>query len=250
MSAKKRLIKHIPRRGSVLHPSVRLRPEPLEDRLLLTAVGFSGRDGMIDGEAAVISPCMAPISHTVGDTPDAVRRAAGSVIDPSSDQIIMDGASSPHQTTPAAGESYDKPLTSAKPMVRMELQTVDLEGHPIDTINTGEVFELRVFTEDLREIPFGLFAAFLDVNYPVGLVAVDGPIVHSSPYDNLVVYGSTQTPGVIDEVGGAGPLSVLGAGSFEVFRIQMHGQHSGRCPVQLRRRGRCPAARGAGISDQ
>ncbi len=235
MIAKKRKSTHVPRRGSGLHPSIWLRPEPLEDRLLLTAVGFSGPDGMVDWEAAVISPCAVPTSHTVtvGDNLDAVGRTVGA-IDTFSGQIMKDGASSPHQTTPPPGESHDKLLTSAKPMVRMKLQIVDLAGHPIDTIGTGERFELRVFTEDLREIPYGLFAAFLDVNYPMGLVAVDGPIVHSSPYNNLVVHGSTQTPGVIDEVGGAGPLRMLGAGSFEVFRIQMRGATHRALPSSTR----------------
>ena len=68
--------------------------------------------------------------------------------------------------------------------------------------------------------PTGVFAAYLDVNYPAALVSVDGPIVHSSVYDSGVS-GSTTTSGLIDEVGGVDGITELGGGLYEVFRVAM-----------------------------
>ena len=94
--------------------------------------------------------------------------------------------------------------------VEFFVRTFDpLTGNEIAVVQPGDEFDLRVFVEDIRPNPQGVFAPFVDVTYDAALASVpatDPPgdeIVPSSTY-NTVPEGDASTPGLLDEVGGLG----------------------------------------------
>lgn len=102
----------------------------------------------------------------------------------------------------------------------------------LTTLAANQPFFLVVSVQDRRppanqndgnpnnDIPAGIFAAFVDVNYPANLVSVTGPIEHLAPY-NSITNGNTSTAGLIDEAGGSDGLSPLGPNRQTVFRVPM-----------------------------
>ncbi len=110
---------------------------------------------------------------------------------------------------------------------------------PVTSLNPGQQFTLIVSVQDRRpeknqndgipnnDIPAGIFAAFLDVTYPTNMVSTSGPIVHLAPYD-AIMNGNLNTPGLIDEAGGADGLSPLGPDKRQIYSVLMTaGQTAG-----------------------
>lgn len=94
----------------------------------------------------------------------------------------------------------------AIPIINQRLETTDLLGSPITTIDVGESFQLRGYVQDLRLGGLGVFAFWSDVVYDRSLASVPGagsgpaPVVFGPTYPNGQ-NGDTSTPGLIDEVG-------------------------------------------------
>ena len=89
----------------------------------------------------------------------------------------------------------------AATVVKIRLETSDLSGNAISTVDIGEEFLLRVFVQDLRVPERGVFAAFLDVFYSQSLVSVAGPITAGPNYFLLPGQGDISHPGTLDEIG-------------------------------------------------
>jgi VCBS repeat-containing protein len=106
---------------------------------------------------------------------------------------------------------------SLEELVRIRLEATNTDDVPIDTIRVGQNFFVKAYVEDIRQVPKGVFAAYLDVNYDSSIAAVTGPIVYSTEFANGRS-GSTTTPGLINEVG-AFTQSTLGAGEKFLFRV-------------------------------
>ncbi len=104
------------------------------------------------------------------------------------------------------------------PDVQFILRTFDTAGNEVTAIDPGDTFELRVFTQDISGQDQGVFSAYLDVAFNVGLATPTGTIVHSSTYPSGT--SGTIATGLIDEVGGVDGTSPLGGAEFEVFRLQ------------------------------
>ena len=105
--------------------------------------------------------------------------------------------------------------------VKIELMTVDASsGEEITNVRPGSDFELRAYVTDLRNQPMGVFSAYLDVVYDSTLAMVTGGIAHSDAYPN-VISGSTETPGLIDEVGGTDGVRPLGGDTHLLFSVPM-----------------------------
>jgi VCBS repeat-containing protein len=106
-------------------------------------------------------------------------------------------------------------------LVQIRLEVTDLENNPITTVGVGEDFIVRGFVTDLTgRADGGVFAAYLDVNYDQGLVAVDGPISYGDDYPNDHS-GNTDTAGVINEVGAFDGFDPLGTAERLLFSIPM-----------------------------
>ncbi|MDP6719554.1 MAG: hypothetical protein QGF59_12925, partial [Pirellulaceae bacterium] len=101
--------------------------------------------------------------------------------------------------------------------VRFRLEVTDTAGVPISSATVGQQFHVNVYVEDARMQPTGVFAAYLDIGYDVGLVTAS-PIVLGSTYQSFVS-GNTSTDGLIDEAGAADGLDPLGGGEFFLFRV-------------------------------
>jgi hypothetical protein len=81
-----------------------------------------------------------------------------------------------------------------------EFVITDTNGTPIDMIDVGQDFQLQVATRDLRDVPEGVFAGYLDV-----LFSGSGAAVVSEPIEYGVLYpagrSGTVLDGEIDELG-------------------------------------------------
>jgi len=147
---------------------------------------------------------------------------------------IMDtrGFSSTATVTIQVGDS------SVDDQVRLVLEThavgAPANAAPISTIPVGGEFELRGYVQDIRTpAPTGVFAAYQDILYDAGLVAVkssSGPlgfeITFSSKYPNGPS-GDVRIPGLINEVGSFADTTPIGSGKFEQFRIKMKANTAG-----------------------
>ncbi len=107
-------------------------------------------------------------------------------------------------------------------MARIRLETTDLQGNAISTIDAGQSFLLRAQVEDLRDGASGIFAAYLDVLYDSSLVSINGDITFGTSYGNVAEFDIT-TAGIIDEIGSLqDPLfDPLGPGEFLFFTVPM-----------------------------
>ena len=94
-----------------------------------------------------------------------------------------------------------KVVSALSTLMDVKLEATDLGGNPISEVEVGEEFLLVATVQDLRPQPTGVFAAYVDILYDSGLVAVNGPITHATMYRNGPD-GDTSTPGLIDDAGG------------------------------------------------
>lgn len=112
------------------------------------------------------------------------------------------------------------------PLVEITLVATDLDGNPIvDPITTGQQFQLQGFVEDIRDVPQGVFSAYLDVALSnPGLVTI-GDITYGETYMNNL--SGMASAGIIDEVGAQGgpgepsETDPIGAGQFHLFTVAM-----------------------------
>lgn len=112
-------------------------------------------------------------------------------------------------------------VTAADPAVEYSIEFFSPSGAtPITGVPVGGTFVMKVFVQDIRATPAGVFSAFTDVIYASNLVTATGTIVHSSTYGGGTS-GNSSTAGLLDEAGGVDGTSALGGDRFEVFRITM-----------------------------
>lgn len=116
--------------------------------------------------------------------------------------------------------------TTAGVLAQLKLRTTDTSGNTITTISAGQDFQLRGFVKDVRNTPQGVFAAYLDVNYPESLLSVTGEIVHGENYPNGKS-GDITVAGIIDEVGSTGNPELLGGAERLLFSVQLRAIAAG-----------------------
>lgn len=92
--------------------------------------------------------------------------------------------------------------TSAPPVMGFLFEVTDTDGAPLDSVTTGVSFLLNVSVEDLREVPRGVFSAYLDVIVSgSGTVTSDGPIQYNELVFPSVQRGVLGTSPLVDELG-------------------------------------------------
>ena len=100
-------------------------------------------------------------------------------------------------------------------VVTFRLETTDLSGTPIDSIDTGEEFYLNTYTQHVNGYVSsdnsGVYAGFLDIAYDESLGSVAGDIGHGSMYSNFKS-GDLSMPGLMDNVGGVSSSGLGGLG--------------------------------------
>ena len=118
-------------------------------------------------------------------------------------------------------------ITIPSDLVALRLRATRLDGTPITQIDVGQEYLLRGYVQDLRKTgATGVFAAYLDVNYPSNTTTVTGPISYGPDYDNGQS-GSTATSGLIDEVGAFDGLDRLGPSELLLFSLPMRASQAG-----------------------
>ena len=85
-------------------------------------------------------------------------------------------------------------------LVRFEL--TDPDNEPMSSVNLGEQFLMHAYIQDMRDPAEGVFQAYLDIYFDDTLVSIAGPVTHGSQYSDFA-YAFLDTPGLIDEAGGA-----------------------------------------------
>ncbi|MDA1179840.1 MAG: Ig-like domain-containing protein [Planctomycetota bacterium] len=116
--------------------------------------------------------------------------------------------------------------TTTGVLAQLKLRATDTSGNPITTISAGQEFQLRGFVQDVRNAPQGVFAAYLDVNYPESLLSVAGDIVYGDNYPNGKS-GDTTVAGVINEVGSTGNPELLGGAERLLFSVPLRAVAAG-----------------------
>lgn len=101
-----------------------------------------------------------------------------------------------------------------EPVVNFALVFTDENGDPIETVNVGDNFELRVFVQDVRPAdPLGVFSAYMDVFYSGSAnPMITGPIDFNEDVYASTQSGDTSTDGLIDELGAVDGISPLRTG--------------------------------------
>lgn len=111
--------------------------------------------------------------------------------------------------------------------MQFRMETTNVAGEPITSARVGETFQLRVYVQDIRDEPHGVFAAFLDVTYDSALAtADDATLTHGPSYPNFQL-GDATTPGIIDEVGATAGSTELGGDEFLLFQIDVTADAEG-----------------------
>ncbi len=112
-------------------------------------------------------------------------------------------------------------------LVQIRLAAAQLNGQPITRLDVGQSFLLQGFVRDISDAGGGVFAAYLDVEYPANVAAVTGSIMYGPDYPNGQS-GSTSTPGLIDEVGAFDGLDQLGPNEAILFSLPMQATAAGK----------------------
>ncbi len=91
-------------------------------------------------------------------------------------------------------------------LVELQFDIRDTAGTPIDSVNVGDSFELKVFVEDIRHYSVpnqGVASAYLDVLYDSPLISIAGPISFGPEYRGMQDQSDKSTPGEIRSLGNA-----------------------------------------------
>ena len=110
-------------------------------------------------------------------------------------------------------------------VVTFRIDTLDVSGNSITSIDPGAEFDIVVFVSDSRDTPAGIFGAYLDIEYPAAL-ATALSLTHSDIYPDGRT-GTIDTDGVIDEVGAFRSAAITTSGETELARIRMRADNPG-----------------------
>ena len=96
--------------------------------------------------------------------------------------------------------TVDLTVTSAD-LAAFRIETSNLTGIPLSTIDVGDRFLVRVFADDLRNSGIGVEASFLDLQFDTNLVSLDSNIAFDPIFTNTNVDASVD--GLLNELGGS-----------------------------------------------
>jgi hypothetical protein len=113
------------------------------------------------------------------------------------------------------------PDAVSDPAVGLTLELTDVDGAPLETLVVGQPFVLHVFAQDLRAVPQGVYAAYLDIEWDSAKANVIGGLQFSALYCNGRS-GDTVVAGTLDEAGSfSASMEEVGGGALEVFSVLM-----------------------------
>ena len=110
--------------------------------------------------------------------------------------------------------------------VAIRLNTTDVSGNAITTIESGRLFYLNLSTQDLRNSATGVYSVYADVYYDSQLIDVAGVSQFFDPYAN----GQSSLiseDGLIDEWGAFSGVETTGSSEIIVSRIPVRATGEG-----------------------
>lgn len=102
------------------------------------------------------------------------------------------------------------------PVANYPMEFTDVDGNPITDIGINQDFQLRVYTQDIRPAPTGVFSGYLDVLYTGA--EINGAITYGSDYPS-VQKGDTAVAGLIDELGAVDGITRFDSGEPKLLAI-------------------------------
>lgn len=117
-------------------------------------------------------------------------------------------------------------VTVLPDLASLRLAVTDTNGNPINSIGTNQNFQLRGFVQDLTPTAGGVFAAYMDIEYPGAAASVVGTIEYGDDFPNGQS-GITTVAGVIDEIGAFDGIDRLGASEGLLFIVPMRASRTG-----------------------
>ncbi len=125
--------------------------------------------------------------------------------------------------TDADGEMSEATVTitveNIDPLARLRLSVTDSAGNDINEVTIGRPFQLRGYTQDLRDNPLGVFSAYLDVLIENFELIELSNLTFGSDYGNARD-GELQG-GLIDEVGATDGETPLGGMERLLFTVDV-----------------------------
>lgn len=185
----------------------------------------------VNGDSYV-SPVDALIVHQARQE-NAVVRSSGAAGEPSDSSsffadVTGDGTVDDEDLT-AVVSAINAGAGEPGDVVTFRLETVDLAGNVITSIDPGTEFHLIVYGEDTRDTPSGLFAGYLDVEYPATL-ATALEVIYDDTFPDGRNTSSTNisTDGLIDDVGGFTTIQPTTPTEEELLRVRMRADSPGQ----------------------
>ena len=134
----------------------------------------------------------------------------------------------------AFSRSWDVPSSPGRrePWVAVWPEVTDGAGNVVTSVGENDEFMLRVYAEDLRSNPEGVFAAYVDIPFDTGLVQLNGSVIHGPLFPN-VTSADSSTDGLLNDFGGAGLLTPSGSGPLLVFEQPMKSLSAGSVDFSL-----------------
>jgi hypothetical protein len=121
--------------------------------------------------------------------------------------------------------------TDDGPTADLSLTATTLSGSPITKLRPGDGFILHVWAQDLRSIPKGLFAAYLNINWNGNLAVTTGDIQHGERFFNGQA-GDLSQSGLISEAGGFGGMAQSDGKRYELFNVPMRATSAGELSLE------------------
>ena len=110
-------------------------------------------------------------------------------------------------------------------VVQFRLETTDMDGTPVDTIDVGDEFLLKTYTQHVggyvSEENSGVFAAYLDISYDGSLISVNGETIHGELYSNGKS-GDLSSTGLLNNIGGISTSPGIAPGATPIGLEEVH----------------------------
>ncbi len=121
-------------------------------------------------------------------------------------------------------------ITNAQ-IVEFRLETTDIDGNVIDSIEDGNQFVLTAFTRqsDFAGAPEdgGVFAGYLNVSYDDSLISIAGSVEHGPNYQ-VGTNADLDTVGLLGDVGGFTSMTEpFGASELQLWSLLMNADSQG-----------------------
>ncbi|MBM4001888.1 MAG: hypothetical protein FJ295_01175 [Planctomycetes bacterium] len=112
---------------------------------------------------------------------------------------------------------------AAEPLFSFRLEIEDAAGGVVHAAAVGAPLWLNLYVRDLAAD--GVFAAYVDIEFPSALLATSGGIQFSDDFTNF--RSGQLSAGLIDEVGAAASLAPTGSAELHLLRVPFTATHAG-----------------------